>query len=402
MDVCHEDAVQVARVQFKKFQAQYEHVIKSLRSGASINNFRARQMPVFSQQINYNNGLYNKHDADLKACVAFHTERWIYESNSVQSITRTFLGELSKRCLSVTEIVLVTMLYKARYFIGDIPFALGSRSSALKVPHYNQDIKWRYLYDTMIDAVQNPSTVSCPEMKNVFEKTLTTVIEAIEKSPSLLEKSVPIVERLFDMKWDDCKLTHSQKENVCFGGLDPQEFTHSASKIKTMACYRNFENGDFTEISSWLLSVQLTLRVWLLLSSYQDEFTILPRDVKERFSGITLVDIRNAVSTNHLFNLFQYPLSLKGGEPPFMQCEVKIEDRTYYPVLEVAVVYALFGHLHDERICTALKKVLVNDKLEHFNKPTTDTIKYKDMPLPKKWLRYRVFKELIQKESKSA
>jgi hypothetical protein len=397
MDLCHDDVKVVAQDLFETWNQRYTKFIKTLESGKFVNRFIQSRVPDLLGQVSFNYGLYDQSDVGLHRCMVIHTQRWTQIQSTAQKMTRAFLEDLSKRCLSMTEIVIVSMLMKIRYFLGDINDETYGQALALSVPHYNPDISWPSVFETMICWLQNPSKITCPEMKTIFQHTIRSILDAVANDPHVFEKHVSLLEHLYSNKWEDVEFTQEQKENLCFGGLAPSDFMHNNGRmLRVLQCYRNFENGDFSDLLSLLLSVQLTIRTSLLLQTRQDRAFFNSKDLKDKFESIKLVRIIRIMNNEPLFELFQYPRSFSGGKRPFVYCEVQIKEESYFPTLELAVLYAMFSSENHRMICDHLHQFLVDDKKVAFQKEASETIEYKGHPMPKKWLKYKIFKDLIQ------
>lgn len=396
MDACHPEAKKVAEKIFKSWEDRYSKFVKALESGKFVYRFIRSRVPALLDQVSYNQGLYDMHDVPLHRCIKAHIDRWKSIQTIAKNMTQAFLEQLSKRCLSMTQIVVVSILMKIRYFLGDITDTTHEKALMLPVPHYNPNISWPSVFDTMLCGLENPSAITCPEMKTIFQHTVRAVLDAIEKNPHIFEKNIDLLGQLYENKWEDITFTDEQTENLCFGGVPPHLFTRENGRIlRVLQCYRNFENGDFMDLCSLMLSVQLTLRTSLLLQTRQDRAYLSNKDLKDKFESAKLVRIMRIMNNEPLFELFQYPRSFSGGKRPFVYCEVKIHGVSYFPTLEMAVVYAMFCVDSSELIFESLRRFFVEEKIQTFKKSSSDVVMYKEMPLPKKWLKYKLFKELL-------
>jgi hypothetical protein len=371
----------------------------SLVSGKYSKRFVQGRVPNLLSVVRFETGLYVKHDIPLFECLKFHRTRWTNIQQAAANISKSFLMQLSKRCLSMTEIIIVSMLMKLRYFVGDISDDIYDRCMNLEVPHYNKSLEWFRILDAVVNVTQNPGRITCPELCAIFKEMLDFIFEAIQKTPDIFEQQLNLLQTLFQSDWKDLNLTNEEKQHICFGGLHPRVFARNNNHVlRVLTFYRDFENGNFEEVTTLLLSIQITIRVSQILQTLEDRYTLNPIECQEQLSGIQLVRIVQVMNKDPLFALFNYPKSFIGGKKPFVHCEVMIEKQSFFVVLELAILFAIFKNTHQNVIMSALRKFLVDKKKKAFQNPNGETIMYKGVSMPKRWLRFAIFKEMMKKK----
>jgi hypothetical protein len=403
LDQYHLDIQTAVKVVFSDWTKAYRNFVTSLKNGRHLRNYIHTRTPTIFEKASLQNGMYVYHDALLHVCISKHIERWKEVSQVASNMTRTFLSEMAKRCLSMTEIVIIIFLLKTRYFLGKLTSVFYDAAKTLSVPHYNTDIKWPMVFTRVSEYAQGRQKVTCPEMDVVFQRCITSVFNLIINKAVSFESNIKILEALYENDWKDVQLDDDIIENLCFGGLSPIIIAKCGGRmnyrlLRNLECYRNFENGNFLDITSLLLTVQISTRVNLIIQSRPDQRFVTKKELELRFSDIKLNKITRVLNRDPLYELFMYPKSFAGSHPPHFECIVCIGDIIYTTVLELAVVYWLFGETKHSVICDALYVFMVTSKINSFMQSSTETVQYKGTEYPKRWTKYKVFKELNDEE----
>jgi hypothetical protein len=399
MDKYHEDIQRAANGVFQDWNKRHSNLEQSLKTGRFVRQYARTRAQSILENANLQHGMYIHHGMSLSGCIESHIERWIEVRLLSSKITQTFISEMPRRCLSMAEIVVIMLLLKTRYYIGKLTQELCDTARGLLVPHYNPEIKWSAVFEAVVTNVQSRQKVTCPELSRVFQIVIGAVFTALTRNPMILDKNVDMLKTLYadTHTWEDIELSQDDKQNICYGGVNPKLLAHRSGRIlRTLECYRNFENGEYSDLSALLVTVQLTTRCSIIFNDHSDQQFITQKEREGKFSNVKLIQITDVSNSDPLYELFQYPKSFEGGRTPLMQCDVEIDGKLYSPTLELAIAYALFGeHSHDV-INDALKGFMVDRKIEYFMKKSTDTVTYLDTTFPKKWMKYKFFKDLME------
>jgi len=397
MDQYHPEVQKVAERVFQEWKKRHANLENSLKTGRFVRHYAQSRSQILFDYANLQHGMYNMHDVMLSKCITTHVARWKEVREMAYNMTRAFLSEMAKRCLSMTEVVIVIFLLKTRYFAGKLNPELWAAAKGLQVPHYNPEVKWIAVFEVVSQHAQGREKARCPELQPVFQRCLRIVFNAITRNSMVFEKNIEVLQALYDHRWEDIQLDEDVKENICFGGVLPKTLSRNNGRLhRTLECYRNFENGNFSDILALLLTVQLTIRCNVILHNRPDQQFISDRERELRFGNVKLLQIHEVANVDPLYELFQYPKSFDGGRRPFLHCVVAVDGKQYYPTLELAVAYCLFGERQHVMITEALYGFMVDGKMKAFMKPATEFVDYKESKFPKKWLKYKLFKRLVQ------
>lgn len=375
---------------FIEYEKENRKFCSALLSGRAVTKYANTTTAARISDATLNNGMYLYHDLPLTQCLQKHTERWQDICQSVADITKTFFSELSKRCLSVAEIVMAMLLLKLRYFTVTRKTDLIEKMQATPLPHYNPNLQWKKVF-TLIDMDGVPrQKVACPEMSQIFLDSIEAIIDALHRDPMCFESSIDLLQQLRT----GAVVTDAQAKQLSLGGLTPKAIAAKDTLQKKLVCYQQFESGDFAQLLSLLLTVQLSIRVNLLLERSPEFSSLNPREREVQFGDLRLQQIFGELEKNPFTDLFRYPVNFK-HKKRLLDCELIINNAQIRTVLDTEVLYYLFGEEQPQLFVDALAQGLVLKKKKFLQKgEKSATVDRNGIVMPICWSKNPHFKNL--------
>ena len=387
-------AVQTAiRQLFLDYDKENRKFCSALLSGSAVAKYANKTTAARINDATLNNGMYLGHDLPLLQCWQKHKERWQETCQAVSDITKTFFSELSKRCLSVAEIVVAMMLMKSRYFTIKRDPEFIEKMQAIPLPHYNTSLPWKTVFTKIDMDAAARQKVTCPEMSQIFKESTEAILNALRRDPMCFEGSIGLLKQLRTGTWSEI-VTDEQAKQLCFGGVRAAVIAPNTSVHDKLDCYQHFETGDFAALTSLLLTVQLSIRVNLLLEK-SPEFSSLPSTERElQFGKLKLQRILGELDKNPYTRLFRYPANFK-HKKRLIDCELIINDKTIRTVLDTEVLYYLFGEEQHQLFADALEQGMELKKKKFLQKgEKSATVDRNGISVPTSWSKKPHFKNL--------
>ena len=333
-------------------------LVTALRAGRYVRMYANERALVLLQNANLMRGMYHHHTQNLTTCIQIHSEQWTKLAGVVSNITQTVLTHMARRCPSMAEIIIIALILKIRYCVGKLDDESVDRLRSVQLPHYNPELNWHRVFEAVIGRVQNHKIIPCPEVSTLVTDVSNSILSALSHNPMLFDRDTCLLSSLYTHPWTDIKIDPATRQNICYGGLTPSTITpENELDILRLECYRDFENGNFQDIATLLLTVQLTTRCSIRMVDHPDQNFVTQQERTDQFSDVQLERITEVTAMDSLYELFQYPRSLQERQPPFLKCEVTLKGVTYSPTLELAIVYFLFGQQHSGLIHQALEDI---------------------------------------------
>lgn len=394
---------------FAKWKKATEKLCGALQSGKATRIFVKHRMPVIINNATLQAGLYLYHDLPLATCLEKHNARWKNTSQEVLEITKTFYTELSKRCLSVAEIVVAMFLVKERYFVTTAQKQEQSKTDCVKdarqleLPHYNPGLSWQSVFDHIqINGVARQQ-VTCNEMEISFRESFAAVIRLLQQDKMALEGNLGLLQR---WRTSPETISDSAAKELCFGGLSPAAVMQQVEnddqlQKNSLDSYQLFEGGDFKRLTSLLLMVQISIRVILLLLNAPDFPLLTGKERELQFANVTLYRIIRVLEKNtHPYVEFGLPTSFKRAKEDddvrfLLECELLIDNVPHQTILELPVLYYLFGETSHQLFCDAFAEFYAIKQRSFIEAgKRSPTVTHNGITMPAAWARKSHFENL--------
>ena len=262
-------------------------------------------------------GLYNGYDKSFADCLRVHEIRWQDRYMYLQKLTRSTMTRLQQKGMTLTEVVLLVSVLKLRYIGGTIDQAIHTKLLAIEPYHESKEIGWVDIYQHMLVYSEDATQPGSAELKQLFTKVLNALIEVISANPMVFEAHK---EKLSNCNWDD--LTDDEKRLISLGLQQPTVF---AEYKDIFQLYVDIESGDFSILRSYMLQVQLHVRI------------LLGEQVQCTLSRVVEENVEDAN-----YAILEYPKSLHVHDPPTLElhrCDVRFHDiDTLYSVVLPSVL----------------------------------------------------------------
>lgn len=337
-------------------------------------------------------GFYQNSEASLQKVLELNRSRWRTSRSFVVNALHELFDGSVRHYLSLGQILVLSVMVWSGVFNTYVPDDIASFMKSLPVVAFNKQLHWSGVFIHFLQHTSKEPSPALPEFANVFNGWSRFVLEFLEKEPEAIDR-----EFFQDLPGfgSDFQFNNWMKVmEFVASHHGPSEHT---SAFRSFLC---FLEGNFFELESLLFKVQLTSRVrasgirWF--------------DVKERQrlfgNGLNLDGLGGVSTQDDLYKLFRYPVTLeKKPHALFLDCRCHIildngEKYSFDVKLELFVLATLFLVNDDEdTILERLFQFVVVRKLQDLLKYNPKcTLKYKNTILvPKKWLRYRKFKNLM-------
>ena len=388
---------------YSTWEEKHKTMVQMLKNGRTVKRYAHKRTRHIVDRVTLEYGMYAYHNLPLDVCLQKHTDRWIGVSRISADITKTFVCEMSQRCMSMAEIVIGMLIIKTRYYVGKLSPEFCNDAKVLVVPHYNSGTSWRTVFEMLLLCGQSGQKALCPEMDVVFERCNRALFNALIADPMVFEKNGYLLSALYTDSFEEVQIDGTIKENLCFGGLEPRDISKCDRRenrdalVDILTCYRDFENGKFSQVTSLLLTVQLSIRVNLLLYQTQEFSTINKKEREAQFPSLELSSVGRVLKHHPLISLFKYPNSLADCQKPLLESVLSFCGESHTVVLELPILYYLFGEKNHSQIFNALYHFNVSEKKTKFLTSSSERVSFEGTTFPKKWTKYKVFDELIKK-----
>lgn len=321
-------------------------------------------------EIPFTSGFYKGHLFNLSATVKTHHSKWKPFFSEVTLITKGTCVHFVPKCLSMTQLVVCMLTMKCRLIFGSVPDNIMSTLSELFPHSINPHVDFLLIIEKLCHQAKSREFVACRPVQSIYRRAINAIFSIVHRKSNFFEsketskfladlfecKSQQIMEQLYDAK---------APELLCFGTKTPAAICAAAGDTdpmlqQSLAIISRLERGDFVDLTTLLLQVQLTCRIHTTWSTHEHMY------MDSKFKSVVLdtvqfVDIVSANSRNALFHIFNYPKSLYHNVNATVYVVVKLRfgGVEYFPVLNLWVVSYLFGSDHKAKILAALQRVML-------------------------------------------
>jgi hypothetical protein len=212
---------------------------------------------------------------------------------------------------------------KLRYIAGDITPELESKLLQLTPYHVSKELTWKDIYHHTLIYSQDAIQPNSAELKHVFTHILTTLIDVIIQRPMIFEtyNHQIIVSANSTINWT--KVDKFGQLLLPLAFIKPSEICDNPVIFQI---YTDIEDGDFSTLTTYLIQVQLHIRI--------------------RLHELPSVAISNICESkrDELYMMFQYPKSLYTDitdNVKLQRCDIKLDDATYVVTLPDYIISRL-------------------------------------------------------------
>jgi hypothetical protein len=360
-------------------------------------------------------GIYGGLTFTLTACVKLHEKRWEVLHKELQNVTRGAFIEFSKKCFTLSQIVVVIVIMKCRLIFGEVPNDFVEFINQLSVPSINRNLDWPSVLEQLYGNATHAKTPIGVELQEVYRRYVEVLLTAMSRNPNLFEFEQPVLKDLYSMS----SLEEAQKRvesypparrmAMTLGLLSEKTLLEAAdNKVlvfsKSLKIIQDMEANRLVDFITLLLQVQLTARC---LTSWKEggDPQVNQSEIPTLYADMELLSIVNISGTNDVIDLFKYPLSLyrgiEGKQVIYFTCEVVFGDKktSYFPQLELPVAYYLFGRQNNVMFVDALFSTMVTKQMRQFLRLTEVVTLEDGSIIPKNWLTLPEFEGMQVDES---
>jgi len=330
---------------------------EALERGGVIDDFVEMHRRSISGKLT---GLSQHLDSPLEVCLAENRARWASAQHDLRTASLTMLPMLSKRCLSVGEILVLQLLYRSgRCCDQAIRDELGQEIEALSLDHYNPQVNFREMVETF--AAPTGRSVICPELRALFTGVAGSIIGFLKSNPQVFEGTLEtLVKPLREQPGNEMQLDRVDEgfhSHLWLVGHDPESFSDIDLDIKLpLVCWERFENGEQADLLGLLLTHQIVLRAVKGLRHTQENVSFSEDVLQSMFGDLGLLDVLAVDSEDPQLKLFgPYAGITSYGPGPFVQSRIALGGETFVVGLPLVVLYLLFGLTNREHIDAALR-----------------------------------------------
>jgi hypothetical protein len=305
----------------------------------------------------------------------------------------------------MSEVVILVMVTNYGVFDGNcLSLEMSDVLSNIEVPHIDASNEWSKILWGWVRFCQmftRGSDCTCVEMSTLFIRCSQIITDKVSEDNMERHPPVRLSRNISSMK--EVVLTEDQIELMCLGMNTPQDLTDDEEELCYLNVLVSFMKGDFTQLTSLILQMQITRRVIKMVT---DDKADLTEHVLEReFSSLRLEGFEQVLlDTDTRYQMFAYPQAMCLDEKQFVEAEVSIycstdQKRQYHRICLPLVVFAYL--FTDECVVRDLKQLLASDaSIESINSmfrvaPREDMVKCEGVDIPRRWLKYRGIKELM-------
>jgi hypothetical protein len=333
-------------------------------------------------------------------------EKWQVRRQFLFDGLKSLLFNFRKVHLTMTQIVVLVMVTNYGVFVSNqLSSNMIQVLSEIEVPHCDSKNKWTdilWSWVTFCQTYTGGVASSCKEMSMVFIRVVQIIIDTIQQR-NKFEKHEPYRVEETVLSPNDVVLSENEYCNMCIGMNDPEDIAQNEEEFNYLTLVLDFMKGDFTNLTSLILQMQISSRVLKIASDPRASMT--SHLIEHNFSSIRLEEFHSAVlDQDTRYEVFRYPRVLSLKETQYIEARVSLEDckdkrnrKTYSICLPLVVFSFVFT---DAKTIDGLKDLLrkenqVDTVNELFQVNDTEaTILCQGVNIPRRWLKYPTIKAL--------
>jgi len=401
--------------QYEQLVGNFEHWMALMDNRQARHNYLSARFPNATKRaLKQGKGMYTGLEFTLDACMHLHEKRWAKLQQELSNATRGTFVEFSKKCFTLSQVVIAMVVLKCRVVFGHVPDDFKALINKLSIASINPKINW----DNTLDSLyRNSIDAKIPLgacLQTVFRRYARVILTAMDKNDKVFEFPQPFLKDLnatASLEEAKARLESYPPKQLramslgLVGGkslVDTAALPDDSLTLTSLGVIQDIEANVLDDIQALLLQVQLTARCWMSWEEsgggalYLDE-----EELVTRYANMQLVCVKQVTSRSDQVDLFQYPLSLypdaKSNSAIYLTCEVFFPDAktSYFPQLELPVAFYMFGHQHQRLLADALFRTMVTHEMRGFLQ-ARETVELQDgSVIPKHWLDRPAFADVV-------